>query len=110
MAARRWHRWRLRQLSDLDKRVAWRILREWVRVNAARLPGEPRIAMSIGIAQIDASRPVNSEELIRHADEALYAAKASGKGCIMVRDRGGTHPAQSLPGEVVTRRGVAVRW
>ncbi len=90
--------------------VAWRILREWARANTARLPGEPRIAMSIGLAQIDASRPVNTEELIRHADEALYAAKASGKGCIMVRDRSGIHPAESPPGDVTTRRGIAVRW
>jgi len=90
--------------------VARRILCEWARANAARLPGEPRITMSIGVAQIDASRPVNSEELIRHADEALYAAKASGKGCIMVRGRDGIHPVQSPPGDVGTSRGIAVRW
>ena len=90
--------------------VAWRILREWSQINAARLPGEPRIAMSIGVAQIDASRPVNSEELIRHADEALYAAKASGKGCIMVRDGNGIRPAETPGGDVMMRRGIAVRW
>ena len=90
--------------------VARRILGEWMRANTARLPGEPRIAMSIGVAQIDASRPVNSEELIRHADEALYAAKASGKGCIMVRGRDGIHPVQSPPGDVGTSRGIAVQW
>ena len=89
--------------------VAWRILREWTQVNSARLPGEPRVTMSIGVAQIDASRPVSSEELIRHADEALYAAKNSGKDCIMVRDSDGIHPAETPPGDVPTRRGTAVR-
>ena len=45
--------------------------------------------MSIGVAQVDLSKPVNTEELIRHADEELYAAKATGKNRIMVRDQTG---------------------
>ena len=67
--------------------VARRILRENGEANARRPKGEPRIGMSIGVAQVDLSKPVNTEELIRHADEALYAAKAAGKNRVMVRDQ-----------------------
>lgn len=69
--------------------VAQRILRENEQANLSRPTDEPRVGMSIGVAQIDLSRPVNTEELIRHADEALYAAKAAGKNRVMVRAQDG---------------------
>jgi diguanylate cyclase (GGDEF)-like protein len=69
--------------------VARRVLRQWELANKAKAPGEPRLGMSIGVAQIDESDPKSSEELIHHADEALYAAKAAGKGRIMRRDLNG---------------------
>jgi diguanylate cyclase (GGDEF)-like protein len=69
--------------------VARRVLRQWELANKAKAAGEPRLGMSIGVAQIDASDPKSSEELIHHADEALYAAKAAGKGRIMRRDLNG---------------------
>ena len=47
------------------------------------------VGMSVGISHVDASRPVNAMALIRHADEALYAAKTSGKQQIMMRVEGG---------------------
>jgi diguanylate cyclase (GGDEF)-like protein len=43
------------------------------------------VGMSIGLAHLDASRPVNAERLIRHADEALYAAKSWGKRQVALR-------------------------
>lgn len=90
--------------------VARRILNEWNRANAARPAGEPRMGISIGVSQIDCSRPTSSEELIRHADEALYAAKASGKGCIMVRGRNGVHAVEARPSEVKVGGNTAVAW
>jgi predicted signal transduction protein with EAL and GGDEF domain len=52
--------------------------------------------MSIGVAHIDLSRPRDTEALIHHADEALYAAKAAGKHRVMVRDRHGVRDARAM--------------
>ena len=87
--------------------VARRVLRQWEQANKAKAPDEPRLSMSIGVAQIDASCPVTSEELIHHADEALYAAKAAGKGRIMLRDRKGTRAVSNAADEVRRRPGIA---
>lgn len=80
--------------------VARRVLHQWELANKAKAPGEPRLGMSIGVAQIDASGSQSSEELFRHADEALYAAKAAGKGRIMRRDRNGIRAVTTSTGEV----------
>ncbi len=59
---------------------------------AGRLPEDhPRVGMSIGVAHRRTSRPRDAAELIAHADEALYAAKASGRGRVVVRDAEGVH-------------------
>ena len=42
------------------------------------------VSMSIGISCIRHSRPVNPDQLIGHADEALYRAKAAGKTQIVI--------------------------
>ncbi len=90
--------------------VARRILAEWNRVNVSRPSGELRMGISIGVAQIDSSHPTSSEELIRHADEALYAAKAAGKGRIMVRSGDGIHAVESPPSEIKIGRNSGVAW
>jgi diguanylate cyclase (GGDEF)-like protein len=77
-------------------RVAQRILLAYEQVHPARRPGEPRTGMSIGVAHIDLSRPRDTEALIHHADEALYAAKAAGKHRVMVRDRHGVRDARAM--------------
>lgn len=43
------------------------------------------LAMSIGIAHIEHSRPASAEQLVRHADEAMYAAKNAHATQIMLR-------------------------
>ena len=91
-------------------RVAVRILRECEVANRSKPEGEPRIGMSIGVAQINQSRPVNTEELIRHADEALYAAKASGKGRIMVRGHEGVAPVPTSNGDPSASPRRAIAW
>ena len=77
-------------------RVAQRILLAYEQVHPARRPGEPRTGMSIGVAHIDLSRPRDTEALIHHADEALYAAKTAGKHRVMVRDRHGVRDARAM--------------
>ena len=67
------------------KTVAQRIIREFE--SSVRMSGDdsPNLSMSIGLAHIDLSRPINSEQLAVHADEAMYAAKSKGKGRVMIR-------------------------
>ncbi|MHC4101951.1 MAG: diguanylate cyclase [Planctomycetota bacterium] len=77
-------------------RVAQRILLAYEQMHRDRRPGEPRTGMSIGVAHIDLSRPGDTEALIRHADEALYAAKTAGKHRVMVRDHHGVRNAQAM--------------
>ncbi|HVP74053.1 MAG TPA: GGDEF domain-containing protein, partial [Phycisphaerales bacterium] len=64
--------------------VAQRIMREFDYAMRNRPADEPKVSMSIGLAHITLSRPANSEQLLSHADEALYAAKSAGKRCVMV--------------------------
>ncbi len=67
--------------------VAERLLEAWRLPHAAAAPGGPAVlpGISIGVAHVDLSRPSSAEDLLHHADEALYAAKAAGGGCVMVR-------------------------
>ena len=44
------------------------------------------VTVSIGVASFDAGRYRRPEDFIRSADEALYAAKASGRNCVRNRD------------------------
>lgn len=80
--------------------VAQRMLREFDRTIASfnyhhetlrqpSLASRFTLSMSIGIAHIDESRPTNAEQLVSHADEAMYAAKSMGKHCVMMRQGGG---------------------
>jgi GGDEF domain-containing protein len=43
------------------------------------------------LSHINLSRPVNAEQLVSHADEAMYAAKSAGKQRVMIRDENGVH-------------------
>ncbi|MEM7229348.1 MAG: diguanylate cyclase [Planctomycetota bacterium] len=72
--------------------VSQRVHNAFMLAAAARPQDEPRVAMSAGVAHIDLSRPVNVAEFVRHADEALYAAKAAGKQQIMIRHETGLVP------------------
>ena len=55
----------------------------------SRPADDPRVSMSIGVAHITISQPANAEQLITHADEAMYAAKAAGKQRVMLRHADG---------------------
>lgn len=69
--------------------VAHRILREFDYAMRNRPADEPKVTMSIGVSHLTLSRPLNAEQLVSHADEALYAAKAAGKQRVMVREHDG---------------------
>jgi diguanylate cyclase (GGDEF)-like protein len=69
-------------------RVAQRLLREF-SLAVGTADGKSPIGVSIGVAHSHISRPLNAQQLIRHADEAMYAAKALRHSCIMVREAAG---------------------
>lgn len=72
-------------------RVAERIGREFdYAVKDEQQHGIP-LSMSIGIAHGQLSRPANIDELIKHADDALYTAKAEGKHRVMIRRGDGAY-------------------
>ncbi len=77
--------------------VARRILHECEYANQKRPADQSPVSMSIGISHVDLSRPANAEQLIQHADEAMYAAKASAACNVMIRDVKGVYPA--IPSE-----------
>ena len=59
-------------------------IREQVVAANLKIEGDiPRVTISIGIADFHGGIE-SSAELIRHADEALYSAKQSGRNCIAV--------------------------
>jgi two-component system cell cycle response regulator len=71
--------------------VAERISEEFTRMAALDLAeqGYPgRLTMSLGLATLKASRAAVPEQLIEHADHALYCAKQAGKTRLVVYDRG----------------------
>ena len=72
--------------------VAQRILREFDVAVGRMLKDESCVSVSIGISQIDLSRPISADQLVNHADEALYAAKSAGKARVMLRCRNGVRP------------------
>lgn len=84
--------------------VARRILREYEIVNQKRTTGHPLISMSIGIAHVDLSSPANAQQLIHHADEAMYAAKSSPECQAMIRDVKGVYPAIPIDSAASVKR------
>jgi diguanylate cyclase (GGDEF)-like protein len=91
------------------EQVAGRLLRACERAGARSAPGEPRLGISVGVAATGLSRPEGAEELLRHADEALYAAKAAGKGRVAVRGPQGPQPA-GTGAAVAVGSTAAVAW
>lgn len=53
------------------------------------------LSMSVGISHINLSRPASANQLVLHADEALYAAKSAGKSRIMLRHAHGVVPHET---------------
>lgn len=65
--------------------VADRMLREFDGAMRKLPSNHPRVGMTIGLAHVHLSRPTNANQLVTHADEALYAGKSTGKNRVMAR-------------------------
>ena len=66
--------------------VARRALDRVVELTSSAV-GIPRVTVSIGCAASTVEEPLNSDELILRADEALYHAKASGRAAVRASPR-----------------------
>jgi len=77
-------------LPDSDRNVAEKVaLRLMEKIRCARIPvGSEQIALSIsvGIAALTGGSSKTMEDLVRQADEALYAAKNSGRNQVCLAD------------------------
>ncbi len=81
-----------------------RITDEFERGETRRLRNEklegPRLTISVGIAAATNNTKFQTgEDLIKNADEAMYAAKKAGKGCVMLvnNDNGKITPIAQTP-------------
>ena len=77
--------------TELDEAllVARRVLSEFDEM-VNRMPEvASQFGISIGIAHSMVSRPTNAEQMVAHADEAMYAAKLSRQARLLVRQADG---------------------
>ena len=61
---------------DSAVRVANRIAMAFDEAVAAVAGPEVHVSMSVGVSHWQITNPVNADELVRHADIAMYAAKS----------------------------------
>lgn len=74
---------------DTAANLAERLYSEFIKT-VLRFEGKTsKVTLSLGIASTIISKPANGEQLIAHADRALYAAKKAGKGQIMLCESDG---------------------
>lgn len=76
---------------DAAVNVAYRIAAAFDEAIAALDLPNTDVSMSIGVAHWELTNPVNSDELIRHADEAMYAAKEDPNRRVMIHTAEGQY-------------------
>ena len=81
--------------ADKAVQVAERILREYEDTGRVKSEDAEPLGMSIGIAHVDLSRPANAQQLVQHADEAMYAAKSDSATSVVLRDADGVFAPSS---------------
>jgi len=74
---------------DAATNVAHRIANAFDEAIAALELPNTNVSMSIGVAHWQLTNPVNADELVRHADEAMYAAKEDASRRVMIRTANG---------------------
>jgi diguanylate cyclase (GGDEF)-like protein len=76
--------------ADLASQVGERISRQFQLHVKQIVAGDLHLSMSMGIASMQHNRPLNSDQLVALADEALYAAKRQGKNRTIISAHGQT--------------------
>ena len=74
---------------DAATNVAHRIANAFDEAIAALELPNTNVSMSIGVAHWQLTNPLNADELVRHADEAMYAAKEDASRRVMIRTANG---------------------
>ncbi len=79
--------------ADLEATIAVgrRIAKEFEAAKVKWGLSESQLGISIGVAQRGVSGAASPDELIRHADEAMYAAKKSGRQLMLRSAQPGVH-------------------
>jgi len=75
-------------LPNTDRLTVWNIA-ERLRTNTAEMVVQwseplPQVTISVGIYTFDQNTPTDVSNIIRRADEALYASKKRGRNCCTV--------------------------
>lgn len=70
--------------AELAQSVGERIHSQFIAQMKTIVPSELTLTMSMGIASVQHNRPVNSDQLVALADEALYEAKHRGKNQMII--------------------------
>jgi diguanylate cyclase (GGDEF)-like protein len=73
-------------LPGADMHEAQALAERLRRAVEASLPNDRKLTVSIGIATMTSAHVCLSEDLIKHADDALYKAKATGKNRVVAHE------------------------
>jgi diguanylate cyclase (GGDEF)-like protein len=65
--------------SDEASNAATRIREEFYAASATLLKRKEGVTMSIGVASLKVCKAINPDQLVNHADQALYKSKAHGR-------------------------------
>jgi len=84
--------------ADLAATVGERIATQFAFQMKSLVPPELSLTVSMGIAAVQHNHPVNSDQLVALADEALYTAKRLGKNRIVISETIRTTPAATPAG------------
>ncbi|MDP7009475.1 MAG: diguanylate cyclase [Phycisphaerales bacterium] len=82
--------------TEAAVQVAHRIARAFDESILALGLVDTTVSMSIGVAHWELTKPVNADELVRHADEAMYAAKEDPDRRVMIRTPNGESETASI--------------
>jgi len=63
-----------------------RIMQQFDREALTRFP-QAKVSMSMGVSSVNSSGVSEADELVKSADQAMYAAKQAGKGRVVMASR-----------------------
>jgi len=93
-------------LPSTDITTAWKISeRLRISVAAMRVPWEtplPQVTISLGVFAFDKDSEMDTIDILRRADEALYVSKAKGRNCSTIWDPGVIDTLHGEPRQIMS--------